>query len=107
MFINVEHRIMTRLFLLTICLMIGGCSGEMIEELVFRKVMEYQLKDECRDEDKACIAAVEAQIESCMLQSDCRQFLENEEDEQEMKRFISEFFPCFKDPEGNAYFTSA
>ena len=98
---------MKRLFLLTICLLIGGCSSEMVEELAFRKVMEYQLKDECGDEDKACIAAVEAQIEFCMKQSDWRQFLENEEDEEELKRFVSEFFPCFKDSEGSSYFTSA
>jgi hypothetical protein len=98
---------MKRLLLLIICLLIGGCSSEMVEELAFRKVMEYQLKDECRDEDKACIAAVEAQIESCMIQSDWRQFLENEEDEEEVQRFVSEFLPCFKDSEGSAYFTSA
>ena len=98
---------MKRLLLLIICLIIGGCSSEMVDELVFRKVMEYQLKDECRDEDKACIKAVEAQIESCMIQSDWRQFLENEEDEEETQRFVSEFFPCFKDSDGNAYFTSA
>jgi hypothetical protein len=79
----------------------------MVEELAFRKVIEYQLKDECGDEDKACVAAVEAQIESCMKQSDWRQFLENEEDQEEMKRFISEFSPCFKDSEGNSYFNSA
>ncbi len=98
---------MTRLFLLTICLLIGGCSGEIIEELAFRKVMEYQLKDECGDEDKACVEAVEAQIESCMKQSDWRRFLENEEDEEELKRFTSEFFPCFRDPDGEAYFALA
>ena len=95
---------MKRLFLLTICLMIGGCSSEMVEELAFRKVIEYQLKDECGDEDKACIKAVEAQIESCMKQSDWRRVTDNEEDEEEMKRFVSEFFPCFKDSSGRSYF---
>jgi PBP1b-binding outer membrane lipoprotein LpoB len=89
---------------LIISLLIGGCSGEQVEEFAFRKTMEHQLKNECGEENKECIKAVEEQIESCMKKSDWRKYLENDEDEGEMKRFISEFFPCFKDSDGRSYF---
>jgi len=87
-------------------LLIGGCSAEQTEEFAFRKTMEYQLKDKCGEESKECIKAVEEQIESCMKKSDWRKYLESNEDQEEMKRFISDFFPCFKDSNGNSFFTS-
>ncbi|RLA08978.1 MAG: hypothetical protein DRQ59_13625 [Gammaproteobacteria bacterium] len=89
---------------LIILLLIGGCTAEQVEEIAFRKVMEYQLIDDCGEDDKACIKAVKEQIESCMEKSDWRKYVNNDEDEAEMKRFIGEFFPCFKDSNGNSYF---
>ena len=47
---------------------------------------------------------VKEQIESCMEKSDWRKYVDNDEDEEELKRFIGEFFPCFKDSNGNPYF---
>ena len=47
-----------------------GCSEAQVEELVFRKTLEYQLKDRCGESDESCIEAVEAQIAECMRQSD-------------------------------------
>ena len=95
---------MKRIFILAILLATAGCSGEQAEEFAFRKVMEYQLKDDCGEEDKACLKAIEEQIEACMIDSDWRRYLENEEDEDELQRFIRAFFPCFKDAQGNPYF---
>ena len=87
-----------------ILLLLGGCSAEQTEEFAFRKMMEYQLSEDCGEDNKECIKAVKEQIESCMKKSDWRKYLENDEDEEEMKRFISVFFPCFKDSNGNSYF---
>jgi hypothetical protein len=87
-----------------ILLLIGGCTAEQVEEIAFRKVMEYQLIDDCGEDDKACIRAVKEQIESCMEKSDWRKYVKSDEDEAEMKRFVGEFFPCFKDSSGNSYF---
>ncbi len=87
-----------------ILLLIGGCTTEQAEEFAFRKTMEYQLIDDCGKENKECIKAVKEQIESCMKKSDWRKYVNNDEDEKEMKRFISKFFPCFKDSNGNSYF---
>jgi len=87
-----------------ILLLIGGCTTEQAEEFAFRKTMEYQLIDDCGKEDKECIKAVKEQIESCMKESDWRKYVNNDEDEKEMKRFINKFFPCFKDSNGNSYF---
>jgi hypothetical protein len=41
-----------------------------------------------------------------MKQSDWERYADSDEDrdEEEMYRFVSEFFPCFKDPDGNSYF---
>jgi len=95
---------MMKYSVLIILLLIGGCTAEQVEEIAFRKVMEYQLIDDCGEDDKACIKAVKEQIESCMEKSDWRKYVNNDEDEAEMKRFIGEFFPCFKDSNGNSYF---
>jgi len=95
---------MKNIFILIVLMGMAGCSQEQVEELAFRKVMEYQLKDDCGEQDLDCIAAIEAQIKSCMEKSDWRRYLENEENEDELQRFIHAFFPCFKDADGNAYF---
>jgi hypothetical protein len=95
---------MMKFSVLIILLLIGGCTAEQVEEIAFRKVMEYQLIDDCGEDDKACIKAVKEQIESCMEKSDWRKYVNSDEDEEEMKRFIGEFFPCFKDSNGNSYF---
>lgn len=84
-------------------MLVGGCSAEQAEEFAFRKVLEYKLKDEC-GENQECIDAVEEQIDSCMKKSDWRKYVENDEDDEEMARFVRLFFPCFKDPDGNSYF---
>jgi hypothetical protein len=95
---------MMKFSVLIILLLIGGCTAEQVEEIAFRKVMEYQLIDDCGEGDKACIKAVKEQIQSCMEKSDWRKYVNSAEDEEEMKRFIGEFFPCFKDPNGSSYF---
>jgi hypothetical protein len=82
----------------------AGCSQEQLDELIFRKVMEYQLKDDCGDQDKAWVAAIEAQIKRCMEASDWQRYLESKEDEDETQRYIHAFFPCFKDANGNPCF---
>ena len=86
-----------------VALFVSGCSDAQVEEFAFRKVMEYELKADCGD-DEACNDAVEAQIKSCMASSDWRRYLDNEEDPEELERFIYVFFPCFKDADGNPYF---
>jgi len=91
--------------LLLVLLLLGTflIPEEQTEEFVFRKTMEYQLKDDC-GEDRNCISAVEKQMESCLARSDWRRYLKNNEDEEELNRFIKIFFPCFKNPNGNSYF---
>ena len=83
--------------------LVAGCSDAQIEEFVFRKAMEYELKSDCGDDD-ACAEAIELQIRDCLAQSDWRRYLDNEDDPDELQRFIHDFFPCFKDADGNAYF---
>jgi hypothetical protein len=95
---------MKKISVFVILLLIGGCTAEQVEEIAFRKVMEYQLIDECGEDDEECIKAVEEQIEFCMEKSDWRKYVNSDDDDDEMKRFINEFFPCFKDPNGNSYF---
>jgi len=85
-------------------LLVSGCSKEQTEEFVFRKVIQRDLVERCGEDNPQCVEAVEQQIESCMEKSDWRRVLENEDDEEEMKRFVFEFYPCFKDPDGNSYF---
>ncbi|QMU60928.1 MAG: hypothetical protein GKR92_04145 [Gammaproteobacteria bacterium] len=84
-------------------LLTGGCSSEKVEEFAFMKTMEYQLNEDCGENDE-CLDAVKQQIKQCMIESDWRSYMDSNEDEEEMMRFIGEFFPCFKDLDGNSYF---
>ncbi len=95
---------MNRIYILAITMILGGCSAEQFDEFVFRKVMEYQLKDECGEDNRPCIEAIEEQIESCMQKSDWRTYLDSDGDQEETQRFIRDFFPCFKDANGKSYF---
>lgn len=94
----------SRVCIVALALVIGGCGEGGIEELVFRKTMEYQLKDHCAENDEACSEAVEEQIVECLRQSDWKRYLDSHENEEEQQRFVREFFPCFKDAEGNPLF---
>lgn len=93
--------------LLLMSFLLASCSeGQMadIEELAFRKTLEYSLAELCGEEDKACNAAVKEQVKSCMEKSDWRKFLDNEDDEDELDRFTTAFYLCIVDSEGNPYF---
>ena len=86
--------------------LLGGCSDEQVEEIVFRKTLEYELRDDCGDDD-ACRRAVSEQIAACMEEHDWRRFMENQDDPEETQRFVYAFFPCFKNPQGESYFDLA
>ena len=94
---------MCRFGLILLCLTIGGCTDAQIEEFVFRKSMEYDLKSKCEDDDN-CKVAVEAQIRDCLAEADWRRFMDDDENPAEVERFVFAFYPCFKDSDGNAYF---
>lgn len=85
--------------------MLMACSDEMVEELAFRKSLEYNLSDLCGEDDKACVQAVESQTKECMEKSDWRKFLKAKDDPVEKKRFTTEFYACIVDPAGKPYFT--
>ncbi len=83
-----------------------SCSDADVEEFTFRKTIEYELTELCGDDDAKCVSAVKAQTKDCMEKSDWRRYLKNQEDQQELKRFTSEFYACIVDEEGNPYFHS-
>lgn len=97
---------MKTLTILIISLFILGCSENQIEELAFRKTLEYGLIDLCGAKDKECINAVETQSQSCMEKSNWRVFLENQESEAELTKFTGKFYACIVDSEGNPYFAA-
>lgn len=85
---------------------VAGCSQEELEEVAFRKTLEYNLTELCGEDSDECIAAVKAQIKGCMEKSNWRKFLNDQDNEKELKRFSSEFYSCIVDSEGNPYFES-
>ena len=93
-------------YIVTACLLaaVTGCSEQQVEELVFRKTLEYQLKDRCGDDNEACHEAVEEQIRECLRKSEWKRYLDSHEDEAEVERFVREFYPCFRDADGNPLF---
>ncbi|MDH5786473.1 MAG: hypothetical protein OEZ16_12815 [Chromatiales bacterium] len=90
--------------ILLLSLTLLACTDSMVEEFAFKQTLEYSLIDLCGKEDKACIAAVESQIDDCMEKSDWRRYMDSDEDEEELNRFTSEFYACIVDEEGNPYF---
>jgi len=88
--------------LLVLSVVLSGCSEEKVEEFAFRKSMQHNLNKLC-DNDKQCRSGVKAQISDCMESSDWRNIFDNENDES-MQAFIEQFYPCFKDENGNPYF---
>jgi hypothetical protein len=94
-----------RLIRLTLVLFfIVSCSDVDIEKIAFRETLQHNLKELCGEEDKPCIAAVEAQTERCMEQSNWRQYMSDEDNEEEYERFVTEFYSCIVDPQGQPYF---
>ena len=98
--------VMKKIIITAASLMLIACSDEMVEEIAFRKSLEYNLSELCGAEDKACVQAVETQTKGCMEKSDWRKFLKARDDAAEKKRFTTEFYACIVDPAGKPYFTS-
>lgn len=94
---------MRSLVFLLFLLSLLACSERQVEEFTFRKTLEYDLVKLCED-DQECAAAVKAQIKGCMEISEWRNFLSNQNDEIELKRFTTEFYACIVDSEGSPYF---
>ncbi len=84
-----------------------SCSEGQMEEFAFRKTLELSLLDLCGEEDKQCIAAVKSQISGCMEKSNWRKYLQDQDNEEELNRFTSEFYSCIVDEEGYPYFEPA
>ncbi|MBO9492359.1 hypothetical protein J7384_18500 [Endozoicomonas sp. G2_1] len=96
-----------RVFLIFfLSIFLWSCSEAQVEEFAFRKTLEFSLVDLCGEEDKECIAAVKSQISGCMEESNWRKYLENQDDPEEVNRFVNEFYSCITDDEGNPYFES-
>jgi len=86
--------------------LVVACSEGQVEELVFRKALEYDLVNLCGESDKECIRAVKSQTKTCMEKSGWRRYLDNQDDRRELKRFTDEFYLCIVDADGNPYFES-
>jgi len=95
---------MKSVIILLFPMLIVGCSDG-VDEFAFRKTLEYELVDLCGKKDKKCIKAVKSQTKDCMVKSDWRKFLEDQDNKQELNRFTREFYACIVDSEGNPYFT--
>lgn len=92
-------------FVFLIVFLLTSCEPGMLEETVFRYTLEKGLLSTCGDEDKACQEAVKSQISACMETSNWRQYLENQDSEEEFQRFIEEFYSCIVDENGEPYFS--
>lgn len=97
---------MRALLLTLFCLALFSCSDGDIEKFAFRETLQYKLKELCGEEDKQCITAVEEQTDGCMEQSNWRQYLKDQDNEEEYKRFMTSFYACLVDPLGDPYFVA-
>lgn len=96
---------MKYLVLILALILISSCSDNQVEEIAFRKVLEYQLVDLCK-EDKKCIDAVKSQTKACMVKSDWKRYVDNQDNQQELKKFTDKFYACIVDEKGEPYFHS-
>jgi hypothetical protein len=97
-----QRRIM-RTLLIPLVLACSACDQKSVETFTFRESLKYTLSKKC-GEDEQCKTAVKEQIESCMESSDWETFLHNQDDEKEKSRFLTEFYGCLKDNDGNPLF---
>lgn len=89
-----------------VLMLLGGCSGDALEEFAFRKTLEHKLIELCGEDSQECVAAVEAQTQGCMEKSDWRKFVASQDDAEELKRFTTEFYTCIVDDDGKPYFVA-
>lgn len=82
--------------------LLAACSDYDIQHFVFKKIMNESLLEMC-DGDEACNVAVEEQIDACMEEADWLTYTNSNDDDKELIRFMTEFYPCFKGPDGEAY----
>jgi len=90
--------------LMVLVLFIAGCTGEQVEEQVFKHFMKSDLIERCGDEKPDCVTAVKSQLGSCMESSNWREILGKEDDDEVVMAFVEKFYPCFKSPDGQSYF---
>ncbi len=94
---------MKLIILLLLTMLLFSCDDS-LQELAFRKTLEYELIDLCGKQEKKCIAAVKAQIKECMVKSDWKKFVTNQDNDEELKRFTTVFYACVVDANGEPYF---
>jgi hypothetical protein len=87
-----------------IACIIVGCSGERVEEFVFKNLMESDLVERCGDTNPVCVNLVKSQLDSCMEKSNWREILGKEEDKKLMLKFANKFYSCFKNSDGKPLF---
>jgi hypothetical protein len=93
------------LIILTSCLFLFGCSEDAVERFAFEKTLKYGLTENC-DKDKACIAAVEEQLPSCIEKGDYQSLLRatGEQEAIQSERFSRFLFSCIVDKDGDPIF---
>lgn len=92
-----------RILLVILILMCSGCSQRGVEEFAFRESLKYGLLKTC-EEDETCKALVKEQIKGCIESSDWKSFLDNQDDETIKNKFLTEFYGCLVDGDGNPLF---
>ena len=95
---------MNIVILMAALLLIGGCSGEKVEEFVFRKTIEFDLVERCGEGDEACVKNVRSQIKICMDKNNWQELIDNEDNDELYIEFAKNFYPCFKDDNGDPLF---
>lgn len=93
-----------KLLVIFFLLVLSGCDARQLDELVFREVLRFNLKDACAKENEACRVAVKEQTQGCMDKSDWRKFLNDKDNKEESNRFKKAFYACLVDAEGKPFF---
>jgi len=97
---------MKAISILFVSICILSCSAEETEEFAFRKSFEFQLIRKCPENHPDCANDIKSQIKECMVESDWRKFLNDQENKEELKRFTEDIFSCIVDKDGRPYFES-
>jgi len=88
-----------------ISLLITGCTEKSIEEFVFKNTLSYKLNGMC-GENEECKSAVDTQMQACLNRTNWQDLIKDDENEEKLRKFANEFFPCFKSSKGDPYFKS-
>ncbi len=84
-------------------LLFGFTKGQVYEWSIF-KLLKSEFIEDCGDDKKGCVAAVNMQLEACIKNSGIVNYIKKNNDRPDLEDYIGPIRECIVDDNGNSYF---